>query len=110
MADKPAREKMSLTQKTFNVVELDHKRAENYPHVYSNSASFGITFFDLSIHFGQIRSGGPNSMYVEDLATITMSLEHAKALQNALQETLVNYEKSHGPIRDAPTMTKKSTE
>ena len=106
MADELAEVRASIEQRKFNVLEMEHQRATNFSQVYANNASFGITFFDFSITFGQILAPDPNSMLVEDRATITMSLEHAKALMNALQETLVTYEKTHGPIRKAPTPDK----
>jgi hypothetical protein len=91
-------------QKTFSVLEMEHHRPTSFSHVYSNNASFGITFFDLSITFGEVLVDGPNAMHVEDRVTVTMSVEHAKALANALEDVLTNYEKGHGPIRKAQAL------
>ena len=106
MGDEPLELKTPIVQKAFNVGELEHRPAPNFLQVYANSASFGVNFFELSILFGQITTASPSKMNVEERVTVTMSLEHAKALANALQEALTNYEKSHASIRKAPTMDK----
>lgn len=100
-------EKVDKLQKTFNVAELEHYRVPDFTQVYANSAGFGINFFDLSIVFGQIVSPSNDSMLIEDKIVVTMSIEHARALMLALQDTLATYEKTHGQIRKpAPVETK----
>jgi hypothetical protein len=102
-------EKTEKVQKIFNVAELEHYRIPEFVSVYSNSAGFGINFFDLSIVFGQIVSPNIESMLIEDRVAVTMSIEHARALMIALQDTLAAYEKTHGQIRKAAPVETKST-
>src|SRR5947209_3922670 len=104
--DKQAGEKIEKVQKTFNVAELEHQRAPNFVSAYSNSATFGLNFFDMTMVFGQIVSPTPLTMLIEDRVAVTMSLEHAKALLRGLQDTIAAYEKTHGPVRDTPSIEK----
>ena len=105
MADESI-DKPVLVQKTFNVSEMQHRSAENMVRIYANSASFGITFFDVSITFGQIVALDPGSMHIENRATVTMSLEHTMALADSLQRIISDYEKAQGPIRKTPPKDK----
>jgi hypothetical protein len=88
--------------KQFNVAEMAHRHAPSFSYIYANSASFSLNFFDIQIIFGQILSPDPTSMYVEDRVSITMTMEHARALEKALHDALEQYEKRSGPVRAAP--------
>ncbi len=101
-------EKVEKLQKTFNVAELEHYRVPDFVSVYANSAGFGINFFDLSIVFGQIVSPSNEAMLIEDRIAVTMSIEHARALMVALQDTLAAYEKTHGQIRKVAPVEPKA--
>src|SRR5690242_20210712 len=101
MADESVETKLAGMQ-VFNVLEMEHRQAATFSNVYCNTTSFGMTFYDLSIVFGQIVALDSKSMIVEDGARIVMGWEHAKALSNALLGAIAHYEKTHGPIRKAP--------
>lgn len=90
----------------FNVVEMEHKRSQNFAFAYTNNSAFSLNFYDLQITFGQIVATGPKAMHIEDLVSVSMSLEHAKALANALNDVVGQYEKMHGSVRTAPTLEK----
>lgn len=94
--------KAPVKQKTFSVTEMEHRRGGSFSHIYCNTASFSITFFDFSITFGEITSDNPDEMHIEDRARVTMSLEHAQALLVALQHQLTSYEKKYGATRKVP--------
>jgi hypothetical protein len=98
--------KLAVAQKTFDVSSMEHKPAHGFQQVYSNNATFSINFFDLSIMFGRITSPNQSTMFLEDQVTVTMSLEHAAALQKTLADVIANYEKTHGPLRTVPPLNK----
>jgi hypothetical protein len=82
---------------------LPHKRDSSFASVYCNSAGFSMTFYDLTMVFGQILTTGPEGPHIQDRAEVTMSLEHAKALLEALAKPLQDYEAKYGPIRPKPS-------
>jgi len=90
----------------FNVAEMEHKQGPDFSYIYANSASFSLNFFDIQITFGQILSPDPKSMYIEDRVAVTMTMEHARALEKALHDGIDQYEKIHGPVRPAPPTDK----
>jgi len=94
----------SILPKLFNVKDLEHKSSPDFMRVYANSANFGLNFYDLTIVFGEMVSDADaNGMHIENRVAVTMSLEHARALSDALQKTLEIYESSHhAKIRKAP--------
>src|SRR4051794_14266160 len=66
--------------------------------LYSNSASFVTTPFDVRLVFGQIRPGPSGKLVNEQRISVVMSWEHTKALLNALQKTVEDHEMDFGPI------------
>jgi hypothetical protein len=90
----------------FNVAEMEHRHAPNFSFVYTNIVSLSLNFFDCQVIFGQILSTDPKSMHIEDRVSVTMSIEHAKALAKGLNDTVEQYEKVHGPVRTAPLLDK----
>jgi Protein of unknown function (DUF3467) len=89
--------------KVFNAKDLEHRPSPDFLRVYTNSANFGINFFDLTIVFGEMVSDtDAKGMHIENRVAVTMSLEHAQALAQALRQTLDLYETTHAPIRKAP--------
>ncbi|HEV2200996.1 MAG TPA: DUF3467 domain-containing protein [Bryobacteraceae bacterium] len=89
--------------KVFNAKDLEHRHSPNFLRIYANNAGFGINFFDLTIVFGEmVADADGKGMYTEDRVAVTMSLEHAQALMQALRQALDIYEKTHAPIRKVP--------
>lgn len=81
----------------FALDQAKHRPSQDYHRVYSNNATFSLSFFDVSMTFGEIAFdafGEPP--YVLDGATVSMSWEHAKALHAALGSMIANYEASQG--------------
>ncbi len=85
----------------FNVSDLKHHRGADFKQVYTNSATMGLSFFDVSITFGEIVPAGDvnTAPQIEDRVSVTMSWEHLKALGDAISGVLGNYEQSQGAIR-----------
>lgn len=87
----------------FNVADLPRKKAATFLRIYANNAGVAASFFDIDLVFGQLiaaqdESGKPMP-HIEDLVTVSMSWEHAKALAKALDRTIAAYEKDQGPVR-----------
>ena len=72
--------------------------AENFQVYYANNSEIGMTTWDLSIRFGRISGADSESLRVQDLAVITMSLHHAKALAMILSTYIKQYEKENGRL------------
>jgi len=87
------------------VSDLKHIASADYKVIYADSAWLTINFYGLSIVFGQIvpaihrTPGEPTELVVEDRVTVTMSIEHARALADVLQEHIQKYEDKQGPVR-----------
>ena len=96
--------KLPDDSKVFNAKDLAHTNSPDFFRVYANSANFGLNFFDLTITFGEMVSeADANGMHIENRVAVTMSLEHARALSDALQKTIDIYESSHhAKIRKTP--------
>jgi hypothetical protein len=88
----------------ISVAKLSHRRSDQFATIYTNTAGLGANFYDLQLIFGRIvhmhkdEVEGPGP-YIEDLASVSMSWEHAKALTVSLNKTIGEYEKDNGPIR-----------
>jgi hypothetical protein len=94
---KPDQEKKHLLK------DLQHHKAQDFYSIYTNTAGFGVGFYDFQIIFGRIVSGHSKDEnvepYIEDIAGVTMSWEHAKALATSLSKVIDSYELDHGKIR-----------
>lgn len=94
-------------QKTQAVrtADLPHRKSEGFAAVYTNTAGLGANFYDVQLIFGRVLQAyktdepGP---YIEDVVSVSMSWEHAKALAASLVKALEDYEKDNGPIRIVP--------
>jgi len=97
-------------EQKFNIAQLPHRKSSQFVSIYSNSAGMAASFFDLQIVFGQItpehaRPGGDlpqTPPHVEDLVSVTMAWEHAKALVKALNRVIADYEREHKTVLRDP--------
>ncbi|MFZ2445467.1 MAG: DUF3467 domain-containing protein [Syntrophobacteraceae bacterium] len=78
-------------------------KSEQFKALYINSSMMKISFFDVAIVCGRLTEEGT----VEDLISLTMSPEHAKALMIALTTTVKKYEDTFGEIKTQPIPTSK---
>ncbi|MHB1815743.1 MAG: DUF3467 domain-containing protein [Steroidobacteraceae bacterium] len=79
-----------------------NRRAPDHKTVYSNVIRTGITPFDIRIVFGQVAEPIPGTpaQQVEELATVIISPEEAKAMIPFLEQAVQVYEEQYGQIRD----------
>lgn len=75
------------------------KRSENFRNFYINNTRFGYTKWDIQMLCSQVSvtmdaSGSP----IEEIALITMSPSHAKAVLKALESNIKIYEEEYGEI------------
>jgi hypothetical protein len=89
----------------FDLTKLPHVRSADFVSTYTNAAHILIGFYDLGIVFSQVSPLPDGSPVFQEKVSVTMSLEHAKALTEALRATIENYEKENGPIRSRPDST-----
>jgi len=85
--------------RVFEASKMPHIRGADFISIYANSAHIAVGFYDISIVFSQISPTLDGTPAFQDKAIVAMSLEHAKALVDALRGTIEGYEKENGPIR-----------
>jgi len=78
-------------------------KSDQFKALYINSTVMRISFFDVAIVCGRLTEEGP----VEDLVSLVMSPEHAKALLTALTITVKQYEDTFGEIKSPPVPASK---
>ena len=83
-----------ITQKVIEDAEL--------PVVYTNTARVWSSFFDFRIVFSEARQTGPAEVTTTAHVAVVMSPEHAKALAEALNKTIEQYEAQFGKLRPVP--------
>lgn len=103
MASNPEIDPRIFQTPPVNRKSLDHKT------IYSNVVRIGITPFDIKIVFGQVADSIPGdpAQQVDDLATVIMSAEEAKAMIPFLQQAVQSYEAQYGEIRDVTSLIAK---
>lgn len=88
--------------KPINIQVTEHKpprivRSDKYVSLYVNQAEIGFSAWDIQISLVQVHGRTPD-MVGEELATVIMSPQHAKALVIPLISTVIQYEENHGLI------------
>lgn len=78
------------------------ERAPDYRESYANSVQIRANLWDFFLMFGQINQSAPDSVQIRNFQGIYVSPQQAKALLNALQQNVTQYEASFGEIRLEP--------
>ncbi len=74
-------------------------RSANFLSLYINNTKFGYTQWDIQMVCSQlIITADMSKAQVEELATLTMSPQHAKAMYLSMANNLRLYEAEHGEI------------
>lgn len=73
-------------------------RSEKYVSLYSNQAEVGFSAWDIQISFMQVH-GRASDVVGEEIGSVTMSPQHAKALVIPFLNTIIQYEKKHGVVQ-----------
>lgn len=72
-------------------------RSEKYTPLYINQMLFGFTSFDIQMSLMQVH-GEDENLVAEEIASLTMSPQHAKAMVIPLINCIAQYEKKHGVV------------
>jgi len=72
------------------------------PLIYTNSAQFRSSIFDITISLGSVRQIDDQNVVVEEVATLVMSPQHALVFSELLAQNVANYEKVFGNIPRVP--------
>jgi hypothetical protein len=84
-----------ITQKVIESAET--------PVIYTNTARVTSSFYDVQITFSEARQTGPSEVTTRAHVVVVMSPEHAKALADALNTAIEQYEAQFGKLRSIPT-------
>lgn len=71
---------------------------EDTPFYYVNNTEVGMTTWDISLRLSRIEKADKEFLYLRDQATVTMSLQHAKAVAVILLGYIQQYESVNGPL------------
>jgi hypothetical protein len=73
-------------------------RSEKYINLYTNQVEIGFSAWDVQFSIMQVH-GRTGDIRGEEVATITMSPQHAKAMVIPLMNTIFQYEEQHGVVK-----------
>lgn len=73
-------------------------RGENTLSVYANNSNVQLSVYDVQLNFGRGRPATGGGVEVDEVATIMMSPQHAKALTRGLARAITEYEARFGSI------------
>ncbi len=77
-----------------------YKRSPNFTVIFTNNVNFAYTPVDIQMVCSRtMASMDKNVKDIEEIATIIMTPQHAKAVLDALQGNIRAYEKVHGEIK-----------
>lgn len=90
---------VAKNQEPVQVAQAVEWREEQFPSVYSNVASVGITPFDISLICGEVESATPSAVKARPQVRIFFSPEQASLVMQMLQQALNKFVEGSGPLR-----------
>ncbi len=72
----------------------------NKPTIYCNNVFLAATQWDIQLYISTIQETEPGKFMSVDKALVVMTPEHALRLAAVLQNTVENYAKANGAVRD----------
>lgn len=78
--------------------------SDNVASYYTNSINIRLSVYDVSLLFGEVEEATEDSFVVRQIARVTMSPQHAKALATLLSNRLEAYERQFGPLPDVSSV------
>lgn len=72
-------------------------RSDKYVNLYTNQVELGYSAWDVQMSIMQVH-GRTSDVAGEEIATVTMSPQHAKAMAIPFLNTIIQYESQHGVI------------
>ena len=76
-------------------------KEEQFPSIYSNVVSVGVTPFDIFILLGEVESATPSSVKAKPRVKVIVSPEQASILMQTIQQALAKFVEGNGPLRPA---------
>ena len=89
----------------FEKVDKPAIKAPDFRMIYVNSTKMGLSPWDIRLILGQVVEEGGDQLH-QDMVTVVMSPQHAKAFSAAVAQTVATYEAQFGEI-DLGPITKK---
>lgn len=80
------------------ITEKPVRRSQGYRSFSSNTATLITADFDVRLVFGDICPDETGQLVNEQMASVMLSWEHAKALANVLEENIREHEENFGPL------------
>lgn len=84
------------------------KLSPNAVRLYVNQTEFALTPWDIQIQLGNIHSED-SGLIIEELATLFMSPQHAKAFAMALLTNVASWETAYGQIQLPASIVARAT-
>ena len=91
--------KKTTKPKVVKVSDLEWRDMESaVPRFYSNNVQIRMTVMDLVFRFGEFSEEKDGGFCIREVARVSMSPQHAKALRKVLNQYIDQYETDHGRI------------
>lgn len=90
-------------QETPVGMKVEKRLSPHNINLYVNQTEFAITPWDIQIQLGHVHGEG-SGLVIEQVATVTMSPQHAKAFAIALATNVREWEKSNSEIMLSETI------
>jgi hypothetical protein len=88
-------------EESVQIAQRVEWREDQFPSVYSNVVSVGITPFDISVICGEVESATPSAVKAKPHVKIIFSPEQASLLMLMLQQALGKFVEGSGQLRPA---------
>jgi hypothetical protein len=95
--------KKTATAAAEAIAKIVISRSPAYASYYTNHLSAMTTAFDITFVLGRVmNTDSEGRSHVEQVAQVTFSPQHAKALAELLAKVLERYESAHGHVKAEP--------
>ncbi len=84
------------------------RKAAGFSTIYVNSSRMGLSPWDIRVTLGQVMEIDAETQVNEDLVTVVMSPQHAKAVLSSLTLVVAAYEKAFGDLPDNLKMIREA--
>jgi hypothetical protein len=88
-------------QNATPIVQKIEWKAEQFPSIYSNVISVGVTPFDIYILLGEVESATQSTVKAKPQVKVIVSPEQASILMQTLAQGLAKFVEGSGPLRPA---------
>lgn len=79
------------------------KGGREVPAFYANSIQLLVSLFDITLIIGQVGFGPDGELEMREVAKLSLSPQHAKALAGTLTKRVADYERQFGTIVAPPS-------